>query len=169
MIGRRVIIRQSAVPYLLTALLGSGAGFMAGHAMGGRLSAGLLRQAFESGGELALRVGDRAVTLMSIQAATAVICAVIVPAVTVLVLHSQLKKEENERKSTAPQRRRTGRHRGRRNRDRRPEIAGDPRERALPDSRHRDSPYLRLATGDRPKASGRHRCVNDRPPNRAGH
>jgi hypothetical protein len=91
-----VVIKQGHGSLMLVGVVGAVVGFIAGHALGAQLTEGTLKAAIEAAGSQILRSTNGPVVLaMGIQAATAIICAAIVPAVTALVLHRQLQHEEN--------------------------------------------------------------------------
>lgn len=74
---------------------GSVLGFISGHSLGARLTEGTLRTAIEAAGTQIIRSANGPVILaMSIQAATAIACAVVVPAITTLVLHRMMVLED---------------------------------------------------------------------------
>ena len=93
---RTELTRQGAGPLVLVGVVGAVVGFIAGHALGAQLTEGTLKAAIEAAGTQILRSTNGPVVLaMSIQAATAILCAAIVPAVTTLVLHRRLRHEED--------------------------------------------------------------------------
>ena len=80
---------------VVVGIVGAVLGFIAGHALGAQLTEGMLKAAIEAAGTQILRSTNGPVVLaMGIQAATAIACATLVPAVTTLVLHRRLRFEE---------------------------------------------------------------------------
>jgi len=88
--SRRVILRQSGTAAIVTGVAGIVAGFLAGHTLGRSISERMLSAAFEAGGSMAMRMSSQAVTAMGVQAATAILCAILVPLLTVAALHHKL-------------------------------------------------------------------------------
>lgn len=87
--------RGVAIHLVLLCAVSAILGFVAGHALGARLTEGMLRAAIEAVGTQVLRSNNGPVILaMSIQAATAVLCAAIVPAITTLVVHRRIQEQE---------------------------------------------------------------------------
>jgi hypothetical protein len=87
--------RPNHGPLMLVGVIGATVGFIAGHALGSQLTEGALKAAIEAAGNQVLRSTNGPVVLaMGIQAATAIACAALVPAVTTMVLHRRLRHEE---------------------------------------------------------------------------
>ena len=88
--------QNSHRPPAIVGMIGAVLGFLAGHAMGARLTEGTLRAAIEATGSQVLRSTHGPVILATgIQAATAIACALIVPGITTLVLHHRLRQEDH--------------------------------------------------------------------------
>jgi len=82
---------------LLICVGGTVLGFLAGHALGAKLTDQTLRAVIDGVGEqLRLAQNDPTLQAMTIAAATAIAAATLVPIVTVLVLHQRLKHDEEE-------------------------------------------------------------------------
>ena len=82
---------------LLICVGGTVLGFLAGHALGAKLTDQTLRAVVEGVGEqLRLAQNDPTLQAMTIAAITAIAAATLVPIVTVLVLHQRLKQDEEE-------------------------------------------------------------------------
>jgi hypothetical protein len=83
----------------LLSIAGCVIGFLAGHALGSRLSRGLLQTAIESSTAAVLSASaGSTVTALTIQAATAVLCAIIIPSIVVIaLLHNERRTKEYDR------------------------------------------------------------------------
>jgi len=80
----------------LLSIAGCVIGFLAGHALGSRLSRGLLQTAIETSTAAALSASaGTTVTALAVQAGTAVLCAVIIPAVVVVALLQNERRTQN--------------------------------------------------------------------------
>jgi len=97
-VSRRYRERPRSCGAGLLSIAGCVIGFLAGHVLGARLSRGLLQTAIETSTAAAISASaGTTVSALALQAATAVLCAIIIPTVVVVaLLHNERRTQNND-------------------------------------------------------------------------